>query len=330
MKKIIVIITAVIAVLFSFNFANADIIPDTENFHPMDKCVKITNLDEFPDVYLIGYVTDVNGNKYETYIIEQDKCLARGGYKFNELEILAAKKIYVDLFGVENINPSDANILVSDERIDPLGGYIDNSNPLIKEEVEYLIAGFSDRELILFKSKVVSEYNDGTPKKTKRFPYTKKVKDLRSIIDSPLLITDTKDPISFIKSITMTIMDNGQLLTVTYEIKFLLALFLTILIEIIILSMLIRKILRMDTKKISNSRLIFTGMICSFATLPYLWFVLPSFLESKILFILFGELFVIIIEAILLFFILRVGVTKSFLISLCCNLISFLIGLIIL
>ena len=132
MKNAIVIITAVIAILLSFNFASADVLPDMERSHSLDRCVKITNLDEFPDVYLIGYVTSPNGNKHETYIIEQDKCLTRGGYKFNELEILAAKKIYVDLFGIENINPSDANVLISDERIDPLGGYIDNSNPLIK------------------------------------------------------------------------------------------------------------------------------------------------------------------------------------------------------
>lgn len=330
MKKIIVIITAVIAVFLLFNFASADVLPDPEHSHPIDRCVRITNLDEFPDVYLIGCVIGMNGNKHEAYIVEQDKCLTQSGYKFNDFKILAAKKIYVDLFGVENIDPLNVNVLVSDETINPLGSYVDNSNPLVKEEIEYLIAGFSDRELILFKSKVVSEYNDGTPKKTKRFPYTKKVKNLRSTIDDPLLMADTGDPRSFIESITMTIMNKNKLLTITYEIKFLLSLFLTIILEIIILFALIRKFLRIDAKKISNSRLIFTGIICSFATLPYLWFVLPSFLESKILFILFGESFAILIESILLFFILRISITKSFFVSLCCNLISFLIGLMIL
>lgn len=177
------IIISLMFVFLIFPFVNADVIP--ENSHPLSKCIKIVNLDEFSDVYLIGYITGPMVEGHETYFVEKDKCLTMG-YKFNELKILAAKKTYIDSAGITNLKVkkvkipgahqncyteelSDENILVSDVKLHPYGGYVDEDNPLIKEEIEYSIAGFADNKLILYKSKQTSEYNDGTPNKTEKF-----------------------------------------------------------------------------------------------------------------------------------------------------------------
>ncbi|MBA1341687.1 MAG: hypothetical protein C5S40_06045 [ANME-2 cluster archaeon] len=178
------IIISLMFVLLIFPFVNADVIP--ENSHPLTKCIRIVNLDEFPDVYLIGYITGPMVEGHETYIVENDKCLTIG-YKFNNLKILAANKTYIDSVGLTNLKVkkveipgectggcyteelSDENVLMSDVKIYPYGGYVYEDNPLIKEEIEYSIAGFADNKLILYSSKQTSEYNDGTPKKTEIF-----------------------------------------------------------------------------------------------------------------------------------------------------------------
>jgi hypothetical protein len=105
---------------------------------------------------------------YETYIIEPDKCLTMG-YKFNNLKILAAKKSYIDSVGIDKIDISNENIFSSVEQISPYGGYVNKNNPLAKMVVEFSIAGFSEDNLILYKSKETSEYNDGTSTKVENF-----------------------------------------------------------------------------------------------------------------------------------------------------------------
>ncbi len=185
MKKLFVqtLFLFVLTIVFTPT-ASADIIPI--NSHSLDRCVKIVNLDKFPDIYLIGYITGPMVNGHEAYIYKKDACLSMG-YKFNQLKILAAKKSYIDSIGVNNLQVqkvqipgecpdgcyseeiSDKNVFVSDENIHPYGGYIDKNNPLIKEDIEYSIAGFNDGKLVLYKSKQISEYNNGTPTKVQTF-----------------------------------------------------------------------------------------------------------------------------------------------------------------
>ena len=114
-----------------------------------------------------------------------------------------------------------------------------------------------------------------------------------------------------------------------YEYKFLISLLFTIFIETITLLIIIKFFFNKENKKITNPLLLFTGFLCSFATLPYLLFIIPLLIKTRIPYILLGELFVFIIEILILFFILRISYKKSIVISLVCNLLSFLLGLIL-
>jgi hypothetical protein len=112
-----------------------------------------------------------------------------------------------------------------------------------------------------------------------------------------------------------------------YEYKFLLSLLFTIIVETIVLILVVRHVYTIDKSKISNSMLIFLGVFCSFATLPYLWFIIPLFIKSRFLFSLVGEILIVLIESIFYFLILRIDIKKAITISLICNLASFLFGL---
>jgi len=173
MKKIffyslLLLILAILAI----PSVSADIIP--EDSHYLNRCIKYVNLDSFPDVVLIGYTVGPMIKNYEAYQISNNKCLTKG-YKFNTLDVYWTTKTKFDSMNIDDLNLVDLNLLT--ENIGCYGGYIMNSSPLIKEDIELSIAGFSGEKLVVYTSKRTSEYNNGDPKKTETFA-------------NPLLITN--------------------------------------------------------------------------------------------------------------------------------------------
>ena len=112
-----------------------------------------------------------------------------------------------------------------------------------------------------------------------------------------------------------------------YELLFLKSLALTIFIETVVMVIYFQYIVKL--KEIQVSRLLVTGFIASFASLPYLWFIFPNFIDQKIAYVIIGESFAILVETMIIGAILRIKFMKSFACSLACNLISFFTGLMI-
>jgi len=112
-----------------------------------------------------------------------------------------------------------------------------------------------------------------------------------------------------------------------YELMFLKALVLTIFIETLVIIVFFQLVIK--RKGIEISKLLITGIIASFATLPYLWFVFPIFIEQKIWYAIIGESFAVLVETFIIGAILRTKLVTSLLCSFTCNMISFLIGLIL-
>lgn len=116
-------------------------------------------------------------------------------------------------------------------------------------------------------------------------------------------------------------------MSVVYEYTFLKALFLTIIIESEVIFLLTKYLLK---KELSNASIAVAGALPSFATLPYLWFVLPVFfIGHHTLFIIVGEFLVFILEALILYKLLDVKIQEAFLLSLVANLASYAFGLLL-
>lgn len=98
---------------------------------------------------------------------------------------------------------------------------------------------------------------------------------------------------------------------------------LTIIIETLVLFF-ITKIVRKD-EPISNKKLLLFWIIPTTVTLPLLWFVLPLVIWNWILYIVVWEMLVIILEAIMLKYWLNISWKKSIILSIICNVFSFLI-----
>ena len=108
-----------------------------------------------------------------------------------------------------------------------------------------------------------------------------------------------------------------------YETRFLISLFLTLIIEIPVVFWLIKYIFKIKTK---NSRIFFSAAIASILTLPYLWFVMPSYINATY-YLFIGEFIVFLVEAIIYWQLFEIKYWKAILISLIANILSFVVGI---
>lgn len=121
--------------------------------------------------------------------------------------------------------------------------------------------------------------------------------------------------------------------------SFWLALLLTIIIETLALWLLLRFVFKKEKQAKNNKKIIFTGVIASFTTLPYIWFVFPQFsFYVKLILgflrgmpladIVIGEILVVFIESYIISRLLKIKYKKALLISLIINALSFAMGMI--
>lgn len=110
-----------------------------------------------------------------------------------------------------------------------------------------------------------------------------------------------------------------------YEYLFLYALLATLLTEVLVVFL----ILRYRYKNYNNLGIVFAGVISSALTLPYFWFILPSFISDRMMYIIVGETSIILIEAFIYFYLLKLKFSQTLIISLVANIASILVGLVI-
>lgn len=194
MKKLLIYTLFSLAFIFLFSSTvSADLI--SPNYHSLSRCVKVVNLNEFPNTVLIGYITGPMVDKYEAYQIKNNECLTKG-YKFNLLSIYWTTKEKFNSIDLKSLKLSNITLLL--ENIEPSGSYISDSNPLIKEGIEYSIAGFSNEKLIFYKSSQTSEYNNGNQKKVETFDNPLKSSEPNKIIPTPSnqpIVAPTLEPV---------------------------------------------------------------------------------------------------------------------------------------
>ena len=110
-----------------------------------------------------------------------------------------------------------------------------------------------------------------------------------------------------------------------YENLFLISLIITLVIESITVFFLAKyfyKNLHKDT--------IFVSLLASTLTLPYLWFIMPFYLTDYNTYIILGESVVILVEAVIYFKLLKVKMGQALVLSILANILSVIIGRLIL
>jgi hypothetical protein len=138
-----------------------DVLPD--GHHSVFRDVVITNLSEYPELVLIGYITGPVIETYEAYQIEENVPLYVG-YKFNQLRLFAMHRSVLDgAGGLDRIDMQKiAQVFPS---IDMMSFYdtVPDSNPLNAERYYYRITAFTDTGVTLALYQRVLSYNNGQP-----------------------------------------------------------------------------------------------------------------------------------------------------------------------
>lgn len=165
-------------VFISFLLSNTcmgDVIPGDS--HYVEKCVKITNVDDYPEISFLGFVINFDVSSF-TNIITSSECLSKG-YRFNDFNIFAVSKVYLKGKDIQKIDfPKDPNAIASNIKIEPSSGYINDSIPISGIQQYFKIVGFTKTSLILYKWKEVNKFNNGKPDSTSTFAYEGDVSQL--------------------------------------------------------------------------------------------------------------------------------------------------------
>lgn len=122
---------------------------------------------------------------------------------------------------------------------------------------------------------------------------------------------------------------SGQALN-SYETEFISALALTVTVEAaVVLLLLSLKPFFHEGKRVSWPRRIVAGIAPSFATLPYLWFVLPAFIATYQVRIISGETGIVLSEMVMIHFLTGLKWWKALTVSALANGFSIIAGLLV-
>jgi hypothetical protein len=137
-----------------------DVIP--ENTHPVSREVYLTNLNDFPEMVLVSYVTGPMIQDYEATVIEQNTPLSKG-YKFNQLQLFAVKKTIVDqLGGIDRIDFAKiAEQTPPADIVDPGTYFVPEDNPVSADRYYYKITETTETILNLQLDHRVISFNNG-------------------------------------------------------------------------------------------------------------------------------------------------------------------------
>ena len=103
-------------------------------------------------------------------------------------------------------------------------------------------------------------------------------------------------------------------------------LLLTIIFELPVLFLSIRKIFKLSNQQVTNRSLFLCGFLCTFATYPYVWYVFPALITDQFIALIVAEIVVILVESLIVLGILKLDFFRAFLVSLMCNLTSIILG----
>jgi hypothetical protein len=112
----------------------------------------------------------------------------------------------------------------------------------------------------------------------------------------------------------------------TYEVHFLQALVLTVLLEAGALLAALRWLFHADARTLPTWKILAAALACTGLTLPYVWFLLPALALPHLQSLVVAEGFAVVAEAALLMGLLRMNPKSALAASLICNSFSALAG----
>ena len=160
--------------------AKSDIIMSRENTRP-SVYVSIQNLDSYPEVVLFGVHEGIALTKSNNYF----RIKPGEQYGIQEsapLKFYAVSKAYLKKTGISNIDwETNKNVVKSNLVID--SKIFKEKAPIVEIVMDYKIAGFDDKGLVLYRTQQKYIYNNGKPDLVLPFEYKGDLTKLRQNIE---------------------------------------------------------------------------------------------------------------------------------------------------
>lgn len=158
----------------------SDIIMIPENIRP-SIYVSIQNLDSYPEVVLIVVREGIALNKSNNYFrIKPGE--QYGIQEYAPLKFYAVSKAYLDKTGISNIDwETNKNVVKSNLVID--SKIFKEKAPIVEIVMDYIIAGFDEKGIVLYRSHQKYSYNNGKPALVLPFEYKGNLTKLHQNID---------------------------------------------------------------------------------------------------------------------------------------------------
>jgi len=152
---------AILSILLASKVSYCDIIPDNTTY--VGVCVQITNLNDYPNVSLIGFMSNrlYLSSSYSSNIINQNIC-NNAGSKYGLLSLYAVRSSYISNKSVTSIDWSkDKNAVKSNFINNTYSSYMYNMSTVDSIKQYYKILGFTDTSIVMYEWKEVTKYNNG-------------------------------------------------------------------------------------------------------------------------------------------------------------------------
>lgn len=141
--------------------------------HAVIKCIKITNVEDYPEISLIRFNTSLmtDGSNYSSYVIVSPECL-EDHYGKGWFYLFAVNKTYLQGKDIEKIDwENDENAVRTNIQLNTMRDVVNDSNPISSIEQFYKILGFTDSSVVLFKWKEVENDINGKVLSDNEFTY---------------------------------------------------------------------------------------------------------------------------------------------------------------
>jgi hypothetical protein len=85
-------------------------------------------------------------------------------------------------------------------------------------------------------------------------------------------------------------------------------------------------VFKIGRERLPDGTILMAGILTSGATLPYVWFLIPAFVRSRVAYVLTAESFAVAVETAILWFVLKTSPALSLMLSVGSNAASFVVG----
>ena len=151
------------------------------DYSPTKICVRITNLNDYPDIEIIG----LNNcfavfSKPKVNIVDSISSLEV--HKACPLTFYAVKKEYLKEKGIENINwKKDKNVRKSDITVNARKTRVGYPN-VENLEMNFIIVGFNEKSMVMYPISQTHKFNNGDPDEVYEFGLWSSLDSFRALL----------------------------------------------------------------------------------------------------------------------------------------------------